>query len=185
MEENSTKNTANGNGDGGAMAKSDTEVTPVVAKVKEQAQQAIEVTRQTAGNFMEQAQNQITSRLSDEKTVAADTLNQVVEVVRKAGQGLREQEQAALGQYADSAAEAVTNFSNYLRQTDLPEIVRDVETVARQRPALFIGGAFALGLLAGRFLRSSGHNPGGQGSGSGYDPLLPVPTSVYRSASSY
>ena len=44
---------------------------------------------------------------------------------------------------------------SYVSSADLKTTVRDVENLARRQPALFFGGAFLLGLAAGRFLRSS------------------------------
>jgi hypothetical protein len=42
-----------------------------------------------------------------------------------------------------------------VREKDVNEMLRDVQQFARRQPALFIGGSFAAGLLAARFLRSS------------------------------
>ena len=53
----------------------------------------------------------------------------------------------------------------YLRGKDFDRMVDDLEGFARRQPALFLGGAFMLGLLAARFLKSG--NPRGYGSGDG------------------
>ena len=156
--------------------------TPLTEKVKEQATQVVKVTREKAGDFLGEAQNQLTSRLTDEKTAFSNSLDQVAEVVFKTGQDLREQDQAMLAQYVDSAAEMVTNVSGYVRKTDWQDFSKDVESYARQRPALFIGGVFVLGLLAGRFLKSSGQNIASSSANAGYDPLLPVRTSTSNGA---
>ena len=42
-----------------------------------------------------------------------------------------------------------------MREKDVQAIVRDVERYAREQPALFLGGAFVLGLLGARFLKST------------------------------
>jgi hypothetical protein len=42
-------------------------------------------------------------------------------------------------------------------------MVRNVEDFARRQPALFIGGAFMLGLLGARFLKSSAQTDPSQG----------------------
>jgi hypothetical protein len=47
------------------------------------------------------------------------------------------------------------NFSDQLRQKDVRELMSDVERFAQRQPTLFLGGAFALGLLGARFLKSS------------------------------
>jgi len=49
--------------------------------------------------------------------------------------------------------------SNYLQRTDVAELVDGVEDFARREPLLFVGGAFALGLLGARFLKSTQRQP--------------------------
>jgi hypothetical protein len=46
--------------------------------------------------------------------------------------------------------------ARYLREADLRTIGQDVERLARERPAVVFGAAFAVGLLAARFLKSGG-----------------------------
>jgi hypothetical protein len=48
----------------------------------------------------------------------------------------------------------VERLGGYLRQRDTGQIVTDLEGFARRQPMVFAGGAFALGMLAVRFLRS-------------------------------
>jgi hypothetical protein len=100
---------------------------------------------------------------------AADSLQQVAEAVRQAGGGLREQ-QPQLASVADMAAEQVEKSSRYLRDHEPQEIVGGVESWARRQPALAIGGALALGLVVGRFLRSASPPASGMDgrSGGGY-----------------
>jgi hypothetical protein len=45
--------------------------------------------------------------------------------------------------------------------------VSEAEDFARRQPALFLGGAFALGLLGARFLKSSGQQASQGGSSQG------------------
>jgi hypothetical protein len=59
-----------------------------------------------------------------------------------------------LAQYADRGAEQIEHFGGYLRGRDTGQLVTDVEGFARRQPIAFAGGAFALGMLAVRFLRS-------------------------------
>jgi hypothetical protein len=59
------------------------------------------------------------------------------------------------------------------------ELIGDVEQFARRSPALFLGGAFALGVLAARFVKSSSAaaNPRPQGYPGGYSPATYPPAS--------
>ena len=50
-------------------------------------------------------------------------------------------------------------MARYLRDADFRTIGRDVERLARERPAVVFGAAFAVGLLAARFLKSGSSEP--------------------------
>src|SRR5262249_7341979 len=65
------------------------------------------------------------------------------------------QQNAAIGDYVNSAADGVARFSGYLRAKDVGELIDDAEEVARRQPILVIGGAFLLGFFGARFLKSS------------------------------
>ena len=55
---------------------------------------------------------------------------------------------------ADSFAGQVDQVAQYLRGADFRTIGRDIERLARERPAVVYGAAFAVGLLAARFFKS-------------------------------
>jgi hypothetical protein len=77
-----------------------------------------------------------------------------------------------VAQVAEQAAERVERVSGYLREKDIDQLVREAEDFARRQPALFLGGAFALGVLGARFLKSSGKQAN-QGGGQGKQPEQP------------
>ena len=58
--------------------------------------------------------------------------------------------------YADQAANQVQRLAKYLHTHEVNQIVDEAEDWARRDPMLALGGAFVLGLLAARFLKSSG-----------------------------
>jgi len=58
-------------------------------------------------------------------------------------------------QYTETLSQQVEKLSGYLERQDLSGLMSDVERFARRNPAIFLGGAFALGILAARFLKSS------------------------------
>jgi len=122
---------------------------PEPSEVKEQVQQKI-------GEFKEQVTGQATGRLEEQKAAASGGLSTVAHAFRQTGKQLRGQEQEGVVQYIDQAAERIEHFSDYLGQRDMRELARDAERFARREPAIFLGGAFAVGMLAARFLKSSG-----------------------------
>ncbi len=132
-------------------------------QAKQQTQQVAHRTEQKAGQLAQQTRQKAKGQLASQKERAAGTLGSVAQALRQTGQHLQEQDQGSIGQYADRAADQVERFSGHLRERNVDELTSEAEDFARRRPALFLGGAFALGLLGARFLKSSSS---GQGSGS-------------------
>ena len=127
----------------------------VTEQVKETTSQVADQVKETTGQVADLAREQVSTRLSGQKDRAAEGLTSVADALRQTGQQLRGQDQQMVTDYIDSAAQQVERISNYLRQNDLGRLVDDIEGLARRQPGLFLGGAFALGLLGARFLKSS------------------------------
>ncbi len=118
--------------------------------------EVIDQVQQKAGEAVDQAQKQAKSMLSTRKDQVSDGLGNVAQALRHTGQGLRGQgQQDQLAQYADQAADQVERFSTFLRERDVNQLTVEVERLARRQPALFLGGALALGMIGARFLKSS------------------------------
>jgi hypothetical protein len=110
-----------------------------------------------AGSIAERVKNTASTRLNVEKNRATEGLGSVAEAVRETTQKLRDGNHDTLARYADDAAAQIEQFSERLRNKDVTELMRDLQRLARQRPALFIGGAFALGLIGARFFKASAY----------------------------
>jgi hypothetical protein len=113
--------------------------------------QAERSTAGIAGKVKERA----TAQLTTQKDRATTSLGSVAGAVRQTSRQLREQQNETLAQYVEKAADQLERFSNSLRDKDVTELLQDAQRLARRQPALFIGGSFAAGLLAARFLKSS------------------------------
>ncbi len=128
--------------------------------IKGQAENAKQNVKETANNAVGQAKNKAVGIIDEKKSSLTSGLNDVADTIRKVGENLREADnQTSIGkmtsQYGENIAGTIENFSSYLDEARLNDIRRDVEDFARRQPLLFAGGAFALGLLAARFLKSS------------------------------
>ena len=139
--------------------------------IVEQAQQKVgEVASQVgdkAGEVVEQVRERATSRMDQQKDQAAGSLWSVAHAIRRTGENLREKDQEAVAQITDRAAEQVERFSSYISHRDVNQLLNDVQHFARRQPAIFLGGAFALGLIGARFLKSTGQSSGSNGSSGG------------------
>lgn len=134
-----------------------------------------------ASGVMERVKEGAAAQLSSQKNRATDGLGSLANAVRKTSQPLRENNQDTIARYVEQAADQIERVSTRLRERDVSELMRDAERLARRQPALFIGGAFAIGVLAARFLKSSaGDQPSGDwrrsegpyGSAAGHTPAL-------------
>jgi hypothetical protein len=108
----------------------------------------------TAG-LMDKMKDGAVSQLNTQKDRATDGIGNVAQAVRQSTQQLRDQRHDRIADYVDQAAGQLERFSNTLKQKNVSELLDEAQRFARRNPALFIGGAFALGLLSARFFKSS------------------------------
>ena len=122
-------------------------------------EQAADLGRQAgrgARQVATEAQVQAESRLDRGRHEAAHTLASVATRLRESGTNLRGADaQDFAGEYVQRAAEQIERAAKYVQDADIREVVDQVEDFARRRPAVFIGAAFAAGILAARYLKSS------------------------------
>ncbi len=135
-------------------------------QARQQGQQVAQKARYQASRLGEQAWGQAKSQVGTQKDRMSRQLDSVAQVLHQSGQQLREQGQGTIGQYADRASDQLSRVSGYLHDRNPDQLLHDAERFARQRPAIFLGGAFTAGLLAARFLKSSAQD-GGSGGDSG------------------
>jgi uncharacterized phage infection (PIP) family protein YhgE len=114
-------------------------------------EQAKEKVSEAGGKAAETAKGQ----LSDRKDQVADGIDTVASALRRTGDQLRSEDTGFVGDYVNKAADAVSNISQHLRENDLDQLMRETEDFARREPTIFLGSAFALGVIAARFLKSS------------------------------
>jgi hypothetical protein len=74
--------------------------------------------------------------------------------VRSVAESMR-REGAEVARAMARVSEDLTSLVKYAGSARAPRLVRDAERLARRQPALFLGGAFLLGLAILRILRNS------------------------------
>lgn len=152
------------------------------ADLREEVKESAPEAREGARSTMEQAKEQVAraaheaetrtrSMIESQKGAAADSVHNVADALRKTAHQLDDQNQRMAGQLTNWAAEGLDRFSQSLRERDLGALLNQAEDVARRQPAVFIGGAVALGFVVSRFLKSSAERRRGYSSyssGSSY-----------------
>jgi hypothetical protein len=112
-------------------------------------------TQGNSGGIVNRVKESATAQLTNQKDRGTDALGRVAEAVRSSTQKLRDDQHDTIAGYVDKAADQIEQWSQNLKNKDINELVTDMQRFARRQPALFIGSAFALGVLSARFLKSS------------------------------
>jgi hypothetical protein len=131
----------------------------VTETVSNSVNDAVDTAKQAAGQLGSHFRQQIATRADEQVEIAAAGLTGLADAMRRMGDVLKTQDQSPItqfaAQYGDSIARQVERGATYLRERDAGRIVSDVEDMARRRPGAFLAGAFVLGVLGSRFLKSS------------------------------
>jgi ElaB/YqjD/DUF883 family membrane-anchored ribosome-binding protein len=145
---------------------------------KETAKGLYDQAKGTAGQAFGAATQKATEVLEEKKVGLAGGLTSVADSIRQVGDTLRESDEETgvtekAAQYGDTLAQQIEKISHYFERNDVRTMVRDMEGYARRNPAVFIGAAFAVGMLAARFLKSS-PSSFNQGGGQSFDRDLSI-----------
>jgi hypothetical protein len=127
----------------------------------------------TASDVLGGVKQRVTSRVDEQKNRAADGLGGIADVFRSASNELRN-ENETLASYVDMASDQMKSFANQIRQKGVADMLDDVHTFARRRPALFIGGAFLIGIGIARFLKASADRNAMRAYGDGFSSVDPM-----------
>jgi hypothetical protein len=171
------QDTANNGSIGSGIAE---KVTDVVEQIQEHVAPAVSQTQQKAGEMAGKVGQQAASRLEEHRSQTAQGLSSVAGALRQSSQQVQEKDQGVVtqfaGQYGNVIADQVERVSNYLQDRSTQDLVREVEDFARRDPAIFIGGAFLLGLVGARLLKSApavGTSTPSPSQSSNYTPTPP------------
>jgi hypothetical protein len=124
--------------------------------MKAEVGKVVEDAKGQFSHLVESAKDQAAGAAEEQKEAARGQLSTVAGALREVAHKLEQDDASAVGAYASGAADQVDRVARYLKGKDLATLTRETETFARRHPELFLGGAFVAGLLAARFLKSSG-----------------------------
>lgn len=121
----------------------------------------VDQAKQTVANVAADAKasvaTQLEQRIDQAKEIGVEKIETVSDALRGAGQNL--EGTGPLPQLAEKAAEGIENLAHFIENKSIGDVFTGIESFARRQPALFLGGAVAFGILAGRFLKSSARRP--------------------------
>ena len=108
-----------------------------------------------AQRLTQEAKAQGQALFQDQKDAVAAQVNGLATALHRTADELQTQNQSAIAQYTQQAAEGIERFSQTLKDRDMGALIGQVESFARNQPGAFIGSAALLGFMAARFLKSS------------------------------
>lgn len=165
--------------DNGEMAGSSTQqANGAQADVAGAVGDATEQVQEQVVNLGHQVREQATQQVATQKDRVADTLETVALLLQQAGEHAEQQDKAMIGQYADKAADQVSQWSETLRQQDVTQLMDTTMQFARKQPMLFVSGALAAGFAGARFLRASAQQSGPDTSNGSSDSTPTAETPV-------
>lgn len=129
---------------------------PPESEVAKAASQLAEDARDLGSQVKTSARELVTSEVEKRTSQGADDLSDVARALRESG---RELDGNMAGPYVQKAAEKIDDFSLYLRTATPTRVLASVKGFAAREPLLFLGGAFALGLVGSRFMKSGHSSP--------------------------
>lgn len=150
-------------------------------QIAETVEQAVSQTTDTIAQVKEQA----SSVFVDQRDRAASGLSGLADALRETGKTLAQQadkaddgagaQVAAIGPFIEDLADRLASSSDYLKDKDVTQLIKDAEELARKQPLLFVGALFGVGVVGARLLKGTlgsgdnGSQSSGQSSGSTTD----------------
>lgn len=152
--------------------------TEGTASFAERTERAAE---RAAGSAIEQVDS-VRTGIAQQRGQVAARIRRVSDLMRDSGDRVRKEDELA-AHYFQVAGQRIDGVAEYVGSADLSTMAADAHELIRKHPAVFFGGAFLVGLAAGRFLKaSSGSNYLGRG-GSGSDPRSTMSYGSHSSSS--
>lgn len=121
----------------------------------ERARATLDHAREDARALVDRARESAMSALDQQKAEAANQIAGVSKALQATADALKDQDLGPIAVYVGRAAESLGSMADALNGQDLPTLLKSTRKMARRQPALFVGGAFAVGFGLARFLKTS------------------------------
>jgi hypothetical protein len=122
---------------------------------------------EAASGLADELRSAATSLLEDQKGRAAELVHGLAAALKGAARSFEHEQQKFCAHYTDEAAEQIERFSETMRGRSFKDLIAEVDAAARRQPQLFLLGAVAAGLVAGRVIASASGRPASPAAGYG------------------
>ncbi len=155
----------------------------VASTAADQAKEVAGVTKRQAQDLLQQGRSQVRDQASSQQQKAAQGLTSIADQLRGLANGTSTGAPGPARDLLEQASDKVEEFSTWLQRREPADLLDEVRNFARRKPGVFLLGAAAAGVLAGRMTSgvkavhtgdSGDRNVGGRYSG-GTDYVDPAP----------
>jgi hypothetical protein len=127
------------------------EGSPMTGTEDSAADQAREKTQKVGA----QARDRVRAQVDQRSTQAGEQAGSAAQALREASQKLRQDGNEPVAKGMERVADRVESAGGWLRDSDGDAILRDVEDFGRRNPLAVMAGGLALGFAASRLLKAS------------------------------
>jgi uncharacterized protein YjbJ (UPF0337 family) len=108
----------------------------------------------TAREFADTSKEKVGEAVNERKSIGAEYLGSIAQATGQAAEAF-ESNLPQAARYIRQASDQIQGVADKVRDSDVRELVGEVQDFARKQPTLFFGGAVILGFAALRFLKST------------------------------
>jgi hypothetical protein len=156
----------------------------VASTAADQAKQVVGETQRQAKDLLDQGRTQVKDQVVSQQQKAGQSLSSLAQELRALADGTSEGAPGPARDLLQQASSSVENFASMLQNREPAELLEEVRRFARRKPGMFLLGAAAAGVLAGRLtsgVKAAHSSNGSSGSVSGGYPAQtnyvdPAPT---------
>jgi hypothetical protein len=152
----------------------------VAATATDQAKEVVQETQRQAKDLLEQGRAQLKDQTVAQQQKAAQGLTSLAQELRGLADGSSAGAPGPARDLLQQASSSVEQFADWLQNREPAELLDEVRRFARRKPGMFLLGAAAAGVLAGRLtsgVKAAHSDSASSGTPStGYNYVDPEPT---------
>jgi hypothetical protein len=150
----------------------------VASTATDQAKEVVQETQRQAKDLLDQGRTQVKEQVVSQQQKAGQSLSSLAQELRALADGSSEGAPGPARDLLQQASGMVENFASKLQNREPGDLLDEVRSFARRKPGMFLLGAAAAGVLAGRL--TSGVKAAHSDSGPSSDGMT-----GYRAPSNY
>ena len=125
----------------------------VASTATDQAKEVVQETQRQAKDLIDQGRSQVREQAISQQQKAGQSLSSLAQELRGLADGTSSGAPGPARDLLQQGAGFVENFASKLQNREPAELLEEVRSFARRKPGMFLLGAAAAGVLAGRLTR--------------------------------